>query len=196
MCYHGCSRECAEKVLSNRGGLQASRNKWDWLGRGVYFWVDSWARGIDWALHGKKIDDPYVIGAYVYPGLCLNLTDYAVADQIKQAFAVMNLVAQQTGGKLPRNNNFFRRDLDCAVIEYLHAFRDDLGLDPYDTVLGAFEEGDPVFDGSLFKQKTHLQIVVREGHEDCIIGYFRVPGIEHEIIKAVKDLAGEDIGAK
>ena len=185
ICYHGCHREIAEGVLSDKIVLNPSRNKYDWLGAGIYFWVDSWARGIDWAFT-KKIEDPYVIGAYVYPGLCLNLTDYAVSDQVKEAYEIFKDYCDQTNTEIPKNKSFFRRNLDCAVLEFLHRLRADIKLAKYNTILGAFEEGEAIFDGSHFKKKTHLQLVVREGHEDCIIGYFRVPGIEEEIRKFKK----------
>lgn len=179
--YHGCCREIAEDILSNKLPLNSSRNEWDWLGAGIYFWVDSWARGIDWAFTGKKIKEPYVIGAYVHPGLCLNLTDYAVSDQVKEAYDIFKEYCDSTRTELPKNKSYFQRNLDCAVLEFLHTLREDRKLPAYDTVLGAFEEGDALFEGSHFKKKTHLQLAVREGHEDCIIGYFRVPGIEKEI---------------
>lgn len=185
MCYHGCSRDTAEDILANKAGITPSRNKWDWLGSGIYFWVDSWARGVDWALNGKGISDPYVVGAYVQPGLCLNLSDFAVSDQVLEAFNLFETASIDTGFKLPRNKDFFQRNLDCAVLEFLHILREDRNLPPYETILGVFEEGEEIYNGSFFKQKTHMQLVVRENHEDCIIGYFRVPGIE-EAIKHIK----------
>lgn len=181
ICYHGCPRQVAEDVLANKATLAPSTNKWDWLGRGIYFWVDSWARGLDWAIE-RKFDEPYVIGAYVHPGLCLNLTDYAVIDQLKSAYELLCDHHGKEGAKLPVNKGPIRR-LDCAVVEFLHAMREDRNLPAYQTTLGAFEEGDPVFEGSSFRHKTHLQLLVREGYEDRIIGYFRVPGIEEAIEK-------------
>lgn len=47
--------------------------------------------------------DPYVIGAFIHPGLCLNLTDYGVMDEILAAheiFAKMSLAAKSP---LPKN---------------------------------------------------------------------------------------------
>lgn len=181
VCYHGCTRNVADAVLANRCHLRPSKNKWDWLGSGVYLWVDSWARAVDWAINGKHIDQPYVIGAYVYPGLCLNLTDYDVVDQLQEASLMFKEYCDSNAIELPKNKDFFQRNLDCAVLEFLHGLRADRGLPAYDTILGAFEEGNAVFDGSHFKDKTHLQLLVREGREDCIIGYFVVPGIDEKI---------------
>lgn len=64
--FHGCDRSIAEKVLAGNSHLNASENTYDWLGSGIYFWVDSFARAYDWAKTRKSsISDPYVIGAIV-----------------------------------------------------------------------------------------------------------------------------------
>ena len=52
--YHGCDREIAEAVLSGKETLQPSENDYDWLGPGIYFWVDSPDRALDWAKDRKK----------------------------------------------------------------------------------------------------------------------------------------------
>jgi hypothetical protein len=64
------------------------------------------------------------------------------------------------------------RRLDCAVIETLHQLRSEAKLDSYDTVFGVFDEGDAAYPGAGFKEKTHIQLAVR--NTDVIIGYFRV----------------------
>lgn len=45
----------------------------------------------------------------------------------------------------------------------------------FDTVRGLFTEGGPLFPGSGFRAKTHVQVAVRSA--DNIKGYFRVPQI-------------------
>jgi len=75
------------------------------------------------------------------------------------------------------------RYLDCAVIEMVHKLREPgTGalsklhpkpyVKPYDTVRGAFWEGNALYPGAGFKEKNHVQICVRD--TDCIKGYFRV----------------------
>ena len=64
------------------------------------------------------------------------------------------------------------RNLDCAVINHLHRLREDGGLRPFDTVRGVFLEGNPIYQDAGFRQKTHIQICVR--NPDCIKGVFRV----------------------
>jgi hypothetical protein len=62
--------------------------------------------------------------------------------------------------------------LDCAVINYVHALREgDKRLPPFESVRGAFSEGQPLYDGARIMAKTHIQICVR--HSASIRGYFR-----------------------
>jgi hypothetical protein len=180
--YHGCDLDTAESVLAGKNGLKLSQNDYDWLGPGVYFWVDSQERGLQWAIEQSKlkkshIKTPAVIGAYILPGLCLNLTDYGVNESLKIAYDVLKVNSASTGTPLPQNKTqkngiFMQRQLDCAAIKILHTLREIAKEPPYDTVYGVFEEGNELFPGSGFKQKTHVQIAVR--NPDNIIGYFRV----------------------
>jgi hypothetical protein len=71
--YHGCDRQVGEAVLAGGNPLAPSTNDYDWLGPGIYFWVDSPERGMDWAREQKRrqaehsstrINDPFVIGAF------------------------------------------------------------------------------------------------------------------------------------
>lgn len=180
--YHGCDRLVAEKVLNNQEQLKPSENDYDWLGPGVYFWVDSPARGMEWAIEQQnrgKISDAYVIGAYINLGLCLNLTDYGAMDEVLLAYnlhkKMVSLLGADLPKNLPRNGALLLRHLDCAVINTLHELRKDTGDESYDTVYGVFEEGKRLYKGAGFKRKTHVQVAVR--NIDCIIGYFRVPGL-------------------
>ena len=58
--------------------------------------------------------------------------------------------------------------------ETLHRTREEIGQPRYDTVTAFFENGDIAFPGAGFKEKTHLQIAVR--NPAVILGYFRVRG--------------------
>jgi hypothetical protein len=148
------------------------------LGSGIYFWADSPERAWDWANNqprSKKIREPFVIGALIYPGLCLNLTDYGVIEQLRGAHKV--LAAASGPREMPKNALIqdgitMLRRLDCAVIETLHRLRGDQNEEPYDSVYGVFDEGKPAYDGAGFKEKTHIQLAVR--NPATIVGYFRV----------------------
>lgn len=179
--YHGCDRAVAEKVLTNEAHLNPSENDYDWLGHGIYFWIDSPERGLQWGIEQEKrgkIKDPYVIGAYIHPGLCLNLTDYGVMEEVLFAHdkykKMVSLLNKDPKKNMSKNGILLFRNLDCAVINTLHTLRLDTEAPPYDTVYGVFEEGAPLYKGAGFKKKTHIQVAVR--NIECIIGYFRVPG--------------------
>lgn len=76
---------------------------------------------------------------------------------------------------MPRNiggADLLQRNLDCAVINYLHTTRKEDGKPAFQTVRGVFVEGDPVFPTSGFRYKTHIQICVRRSSN--IKGIFKV----------------------
>ncbi len=175
--YHGCDARVGNAILAGKAHLKPSAKDYDWLGNGIYFWADSPERAWDWAnTHpsSKSIRKPFVIGALIYPGLCLNLTDYGVIAQLRAAYKV--LVASEPR-EMPKNSMTLGgiamlRRLDCAVIETLHRLRKELNEDPYDSVYGVFDEGDQAYEGAGFKSKTHIQIAVR--NPEIIVNYFRV----------------------
>ena len=47
--FHGCSHEVAEAVLAGETDLKPSRNAYDWIGSGVYFWENAPERVLRWA---------------------------------------------------------------------------------------------------------------------------------------------------
>jgi hypothetical protein len=48
-------------------------------------------------------------------------------------------------------------------------------MEAYDTVYGVFEEGELVYPGAGFRDRTHVQIAIR--NPEMILGYFRVDGM-------------------
>ena len=61
------------------------------------------------------------------------------------------------------------RPLDCAVISHLHTMMEKVGVS-FDTVYGYFQEGEEAFPGAGIREKSHVQICVR--NLSCIKGYF------------------------
>jgi hypothetical protein len=158
--HHGCDRSLAELVLKGKTSPIPSENKYDWLGPGIYFWVDSPSRAMTWAKEKQQrkpeeMAEPSVLGAFAYPGHCLNLTDYGALDELRVAYEKVKLVVESEGGKLPSNGAM------------------ENGLEAYDSVYGIFVEGIDLFPGSGFKAKSHSQIAIR--NPECMAGYFRVP---------------------
>ena len=170
--FHGCDETVGKDVVAGKTPLRASANDYDWLGHGIYFWENSPDRAWSFACNQQKrgkITTPFVIGAIIDLGFCLNLQDAKYHALLKLAYEYYALtiheVAKNRGGK-----DILQRYLDCAVFEAVHELVESDGHDPFDSVRCAFEEGEPSFSGSAIRDKTHVQICVR--NVDCIKGYF------------------------
>jgi hypothetical protein len=176
--YHGCEKAVGERILTGEP-FKHSNNDYDWLGRGIYFWEANPVRGLDFAREARKrrtsnIKQPFVIGAVISLGLCLDLTTTAGIEQVRAAHRALAEFAAAGRVELPQNaaEGLLRR-LDCAVIQMVHTIRSARSDQPVDTVKGVFLEGRPIYEGSGFYERTHIQIAVR--NHDCIKGVFRVP---------------------
>ena len=176
--YHGCDRTVGEALLRGES-FKVRDNDYDWLGPGVYFWESNPQRGMEFVREaslrrGSKISKPFVVGAIIELGSCLDLTTSSGIDQIRIAHQSSLALSKAGGWELPRNSSDgLRRYLDCAVIRRLHGILDDNGMPPIDSVKGIFLEGAPAYPGSGFREKTHVQIAVC--NLACIKGVFRVP---------------------
>lgn len=181
--FHGCDKSICDAVLRDGKGLSASRNDYDWLGHGLYFWENSPSRAMEYAVHlrerplkGRKgIQTPAVVGAVIDLGYCLNLLDYRFPPLLAQAYARLDAAFKMAGQPLPNNacpvdGVPLRRCLDCAVIEMLHTRMVRDGEAPFDSVRAAFREGEPVYPGSAFFCKDHIQLCIR--NPKCVKGYF------------------------
>ena len=163
------------------GGMpfQLSDNDYDWLGPGIYFWEANPQRGFEFAQEasqrrGSNISNPFVIGAVIELGLCLDLTTSSGVDWVRIAHDSLVKVTQAAALTLPGNGeDQLRRNLDCAVIRRLHSILEAQQLPAIDTLKGVFTEGPPVYPGAGFHEKTHIQVAVRNPR--CIKGVFRVP---------------------
>lgn len=179
--YHGCDKAVGERILRGEP-FKESNNDYDWLGPGIYFWEANPLRGLDFAREAKRrgtsnIERPFVIGAVISLGLCLDLTTTAGVEQVRAAHSSLAESTAVGRVELPPNGpDGLLRRLDCAVIQMVHAIRRDRSDQPVDTVKGVFIEGRPVYEGSGFYERTHIQIAVR--NLDCIKGVFRVPAAQ------------------
>lgn len=175
--FHGCNKHTFEEVIYRGKMLKPSKNKYDWLGHGIYFWENGYDRALNWALEKFGKDDAAVIGAVIDLGQCLNLTDLSGTKALKEAFLIMKSLYESLGYKLPENRqlknskDYLLRPLDCAVIEQVHLNTEKQGKPQYDSVRGIFMEGEPVYPGAGFREKSHIQLCIR--NTDCIKGFFR-----------------------
>jgi hypothetical protein len=88
---------------------------------------------------------------------------------VKNAHDSLLQMAEKSSEKLPANKGA-NRQLDCAVIKYVHEINKRLGLPMYDTIRSAFLEGVPIYPDSNFTDRLHIEICVL--NPDLIKGYF------------------------
>ena len=181
--FHGCDKTTFKNTLYKHNHLEQSRNLYDWLGHGIYFWENNLERANHWAVEKVKRGDyktPSVIGAVIDLGHCLNLTDSAYVPLLEMGYELVKIRANSNGGIIPVNKggkDLLLRNLDCAVIEQIHDSSSFLGqwneqteIEEFDSVRGVFIEGNEVYEGAGFMKKTHVQICIR--NLNCIKGYF------------------------
>ena len=185
--FHGCDRAVAERVLAGKEDLRTSKNPHDWLGSGSYFWENNPARALSWAHflasapRGVRpwVESPSIVGGIIDPGTCLDLTEESSLGLVQQTYHDFARACSGAGLPMPINEpgfsgdeDFVKRHLDCAVLNFLHQTRAEVGLPPFDTIRGPFLEGGSLFPGSRLASKTHVQWCVLNPRKS-IIGYFR-----------------------
>ena len=145
--------------------ITLSRNKYDWLGEGIYFWEYAPERAREWA--AKRFgSDAAVLKAEIRLGRCLNLMDTAYFESIAETYANLAERNRQAGRPMPTNRQDKRHYLDRSVIdEYCQAWKQVGTI--YQTVRGCFPEGEPLYEGSKILRETHVQIAVRDA--SCIL---------------------------
>jgi hypothetical protein len=185
--YHGCDRRVGEAILAGQQEVLPSTNTHDWLGSGAYFWENSYSRAMAWAnflkdkpaISKNPVKEPFVIGAVIDPGNCLDLSEDSSLQVLKEAHASLSSIFTSSGRKLPRNEgghagdlDLVKRKLDCAVVNFLHRSRSQRHEASFDTVRCPFIEGGQLFEGSKFYAKTHIQWCVRNPAK-YVWAYFR-----------------------
>ncbi|WP_157309811.1 hypothetical protein [Chitinophaga tropicalis] len=183
--FHGCDQEVRDKIVLNQTTLRASKNKWDWLGEGMYFWQNNYERALHYAIDppGKiKIKTPAVSGAIFNLGNCLDLTDKQGIDLVKTSYETLIKSAQAEDKKFPRNINpkgdpgskdKIIRNLDCAVINNIHTLIEKNEEPPFESVKAVFFEGKELYEGAGFLDRTHVQICIRNPRDckmNCVKG--------------------------
>jgi hypothetical protein len=189
--FHGCDQTVGRRVASGVISLRLSTNNYDWLGHGIYFWENNQHRALDFATKLKLRNDrkstirrPSVIGAVLDTGLCLDLLDAQHIELVKQSYQLFMESCELLNILLPINRNIkgstdlLLRELDCAVIQNMHLQREFTGVQPFDSVRGAFIEGKPIYPNAGFYDKTHIQICIR--NPNCVKGYF-IPRIANDV---------------
>jgi hypothetical protein len=177
--YHGCDKTVGQKILKGIDKLQQSRNKYDWLGHGAYFWENNYERAYLWAEQlkaRKKIKTPFVLGAVISLGNCFDLLSGDHLKLLKNQYKFTKKLYSINKSKLPANpepnssGDVLSRPLECSIIEAVHNTNKLSGKKEYDTVRGVFFEGKELFPGSALTENNHIQLCVRK--QSAILGYF------------------------
>ena len=182
LAYHGCDADVAEKIFNGQETVKSSTNDYDWLGSGSYFWESDQDRALRWAkeqVSRSRYKKPALVGAIINLGNCLNLSTQEGVGLLKLAYQSYRQIRMKNGQPLAVNKDpslikdgdRVLRRLDNAVIERLHLIVKESGIEAFDTVRGMLREGEPIYAGAGFWERTHVQIAVRNPAN--VIGYFR-----------------------
>lgn len=153
--YHGTTLEGAKQIFAN--GFRLSRNEWDWLGDGVYFFQDSPQRALEWARehHG---DNAGVVGAEIRLVDCFDLQDPRWTRLYSGLYDQYTKYLKDANLPRPKQTSGAHR-LDRDVINYSRGVLAEQGIN-IACVRCAFNEGSPVYPDSAIYDRSHVQIAV------------------------------------
>lgn len=168
--YHGTLAEYAPMILEE--GLQPSKNPWEWLGPGVYFWQDAPYRALEWAREwnkrrGRPSAAVCVIKARLRLEDCIDMLDIWWRDILSESSVkFLDLMrSAQTAGIAPRNYRTGRKagrhELDAAFFTYVGHQLEREGVQVR-AVRAAITEGAPILPDSPLCYKSHAQIAIRD----------------------------------
>jgi len=188
--FHGCDESVRDALVNHPNQIKKSQELFDWLGHGFYIWENNYQRAHQWAVDKKargSLITPSVVGVVYQLDNCLDFTDSAFIDLLYYFHSSMKDDLRIANKTLPQNkdiaNDKFHdmiiRELDCAVIEYMHQkIEEEINqnilttgysdLKRFDTAGGVFTEGGPAFEGAGIQTKNHIQICIR--NLNCIKG--------------------------
>jgi hypothetical protein len=168
--YHGTKWSVAQDIVRGEAEFEPSRNGYDWLGHGVYFWEYAPQQAFLWARQLKRskgwTEEIAVIGSMIRLGNCLDLLDPGFAKDLKRFHEGYLDTMDQIGEKPPPNIR--QKRLNCAVFNFAYQTAEEEG-DPIDSCRAVFvPTADRLWDASGINPQAHVQICVRE--PDCILG--------------------------
>lgn len=155
--YHGTSGAKADEII--RVGFKTSANRYDWLGRGIYFFEEDESRAARWAReHWPK--DPAIVGAAIDLTNVVDLFDHDAAAALRDLARVTDESFTKRRTALPRNKGG-RHDFDCLIVNlFCEALEQNGSHAP--VVRGSFEEGELIHPNSSLRDLTHIQLAVRD----------------------------------
>lgn len=190
--YHGCDVTVRDALVSGQlSQLEPSKNRYDWLGSGAYFFEHDAERAMRFAkasrdnpqsmYTARPIATAAVVGAVLSIHTCLDMTTQAGLTEFSLAYPSMIRSMASGTVPIPSNNaanvddeDILLRQLDNAIFGWIHKIRGDAGAPAYQAVRGAFRQGKALAPKSGFHEGTHIQIALRD--PACVLGWFLPPG--------------------
>lgn len=194
--YHGCDITTRDDLVCGRlKHLSHSKNQYDWLGPGAYFFEGDVERALLFAeaahrnpskrYTAKPIATPAAVGAILQVQSWLDMTTQAGIREFSLAYQAFADGHSAAGKPIPANRpasdsdtEIIYRALDNAVFTWLHNARAAQmpPAQPFQAVRAAFYQGKEVAPKSGFHANTHIQISLRDNR--CIVGWFLPAGAE------------------
>lgn len=157
--FHGTSRAAVSHLVS--GEIGQSDHRYEWLGTGFYVWQDSPWRAREWALEQHGEDEAAVVAVRVSLDGCLDLLNPHWQELLAAADAQFVLECLEAGDEVPVNRGAGYRARDCATINWFCEQAAEQGHQ-LRSVRAVFEEGEPIFEASAIRTRSHIQIAVRD----------------------------------
>jgi hypothetical protein len=155
--FHGTDRDTAARLVDGKP-FESSRNDYDWLGSGVYFWEHAPQRAWTWAddRHGEHAA---VVGAIIRLGRCFDLLDPVNVETVRRWHNLL-----ETSGFPLRENAHGKKYRDCAVFNSLYAAYDEQGeeVESVRAVYVPSSNHGRIFRRSWIHAEAHIQISVRK----------------------------------
>ena len=175
--FHGSSAAAIAAIVLTRS-FEPSANSYadgrgDWLGPGFYFWQDAPTRVWEWLRaprqRGRLDPTLAVLIAKIRLADCLDLLDTRWQFVLRRAYIRFRNTLPDPD-EMPENppdpTAPAWHPLDDAVIRMMIQRGPHWGYQ-FASMRAAFQEGEPLFDGSAFFDASHVQIAV---FDDSAIG--------------------------
>lgn len=205
LAYHGCDISTRDALV--RGDLKQldqSVNRYDWLGNGIYMFLEDPERALKLAtfasenpnklLTKRPIVIPAVVGSILDIDRWLDLSTEngrqnfrAGAKVVKEAAKAASQEGPQNRAAFPGDVDMLHRAFDCSVCNIIHSLREEThreAISKGDTKLiyetlpyqatRSIFEQGESVEGSCIYDGSHTQIAVRDAN--CIKGWFLVRG--------------------
>ena len=174
--FHGCDMATAVRLAAGDPWIP-SKNDYDWLGHGIYFWEGDYDRALDWAmkvmqnprLSKARIRTAAVVAVVIEPRNMLDLSLSKSMPIIEEAYEYLCASMERQGLAMPENEPvgsadiyFKNRKLGCMVMNTVNIMLRFQGKPEIDLFRAPFNEGAAIYAGGMFYRDTHIQLCVKD----------------------------------